>query len=158
MRLEYLCLSSLLFTSYENRCSAESSGSPPACLWFMVKGKGKAPVLSLSTTRGGVLGEWRYSSTHYLTSALHGGEWSVSRPGRFTPKERAPCTHWIGDYVGPRARLDAVVKRKIPSPRRESNPRNPIVQPVAQHYTDWAITVLLWFKTVAKADGFPGPF
>jgi hypothetical protein len=38
--------------------------------------------------------------------------------------------------VGPRAVLDAVVKRKIPSPRRESNPRTPIVQPVAQRYTD----------------------
>jgi hypothetical protein len=36
---------------------------------------------------------------------------------------------------GPRAVLDAVVKRKIPSPRRESNPRTPIVQPVAQRYT-----------------------
>jgi hypothetical protein len=34
--------------------------------------------------------------------------------------------------VGPRAVLDAVVKRKIPSPRRKSNPRTPIVQPVAQ--------------------------
>jgi hypothetical protein len=34
--------------------------------------------------------------------------------------------------VGPRAVLDAVVKRKIPSPRRELNPRTPIVQPVAQ--------------------------
>jgi hypothetical protein len=33
--------------------------------------------------------------------------------------------------VGPRAVLDAVVKRKIPSPGRESNPRTPIVQPVA---------------------------
>jgi hypothetical protein len=32
--------------------------------------------------------------------------------------------------VGPRAVLDAVVKRKIPSPRRESNPRITIVQPV----------------------------
>jgi hypothetical protein len=28
-------------------------------------------------------------------------------------------THWIGDRVGSRAVLDAVVKRKIPSPRRE---------------------------------------
>jgi hypothetical protein len=34
--------------------------------------------------------------------------------------------------VGPRAALDTVGKRKIPSPRRESNPRTPIVQPVAQ--------------------------
>jgi hypothetical protein len=41
--------------------------------------------------------------------------------------------------VGPRAVLDAVVKRKIPSPRRESNPRTPIVQPAAQRYTDRAI-------------------
>jgi hypothetical protein len=32
--------------------------------------------------------------------------------------------------VGPRAVLDAVVKRKIPSPRRESNTRTPIVQHV----------------------------
>jgi hypothetical protein len=37
-----------------------------------------------------------------------------------------------GGWVGPRAVLDTVVKRKIPSPRRESNPRNPTVQPVAQ--------------------------
>jgi len=29
--------------------------------------------------------------------------------------------------VGPRAVLDVVVKRRIPSPRRESNPRTPIV-------------------------------
>jgi hypothetical protein len=29
--------------------------------------------------------------------------------------------------MGPRAVLDAVVKRKIPSHRRESNPRTPIV-------------------------------
>jgi hypothetical protein len=40
--------------------------------------------------------EWKYSSTHSLTSALDGGEWSVSRPGRFTPTERAPGTHRIG--------------------------------------------------------------
>jgi hypothetical protein len=39
----------------------------------------------------------------------------------------------LGD---PRAVLDAVVKRKILSPRRESNPRTPIVQYVAQRCTD----------------------
>jgi hypothetical protein len=32
--------------------------------------------------------------------------------------------------VGPRAVLDALVKRKIPSLRRQSNPRTPIVQTV----------------------------
>jgi hypothetical protein len=76
------------------------------------------------------------------TSALDGGEWSASRPGRFTPRERNPGTHWLRGWVGPSAVLDTVVKKKIPSPRRELNPRTPIVQPVAQSYTDWAITAL----------------
>jgi hypothetical protein len=80
----------------------------------------------------GVLGEWRYSSTHYLTLALHGGEWTASLSGRFTHRERDPGIQWIGGWVGPRAVLDAVVKRKIPRPRRESKSRTPIVQPVAQ--------------------------
>jgi hypothetical protein len=75
-------------------------------------------------------------ATHSLTSALDGDEWSDSRPGRFTPKERASDTYWIGGCVGPRTVLDAVVKRKIPSTCWESNPRTPIFQPVAQRYTD----------------------
>jgi hypothetical protein len=86
-----------------------------------------------------VLADWKYSSTHYLTSALDGGEWSASRPGRFTLRESAPGTYWRGGWVGLTAILEAVVKRKIPSPRRELNPRTPIGQPLAQRYTDWAI-------------------
>jgi hypothetical protein len=49
----------------------------------------------------------------FLTFALDGGEWSASLPCCFTPGERAPSTHWIGGWVGPRAGLDAVEKRKI---------------------------------------------
>jgi hypothetical protein len=45
----------------------------------------------------------------FLTSALVEDGWSVSRLGRFTPGERAPGTHW----VGPRAGLDDVEKRKF---------------------------------------------
>jgi hypothetical protein len=54
---------------------------------------------------------------HSLTLALDGGEWSASRSGRFTPREGASGTHWIGGWVGPRAILD-VVMRKFPSPTR----------------------------------------
>jgi hypothetical protein len=54
---------------------------------------------------------------YFLTSALDGGEWSVSRTGRFTPGERARGTHWIGGWMGPRGGLDAVEKRKILSCR-----------------------------------------
>jgi hypothetical protein len=49
----------------------------------------------------------------FLTSALFGGEWSALRPGRFTPEERAPGTHWIGGWVDPSAGLDDVEKRKF---------------------------------------------
>jgi hypothetical protein len=67
-----------------------------------------------------------YSSPHSLTLALDGGEWSASRPGRFTPRERAPCTNWIGGWVDPRAGLDAMVKEKLPSPagKRTLEPRS----------------------------------
>jgi hypothetical protein len=65
---------------------------------------------------------------HFLTSALDGGEWSVARADHFTPRERDPVTHWIGGWVGPRSGLDMVSKRKIPSPRGESNPDHPITQ------------------------------
>jgi hypothetical protein len=58
-----------------------------------------------------------------LTSALDGDEWSASHLSRFTPRERAPGTHWIGGWLVPRAILDTVVKRKIRSPCQESNPR-----------------------------------
>jgi hypothetical protein len=70
----------------------------------------------------GVLGEWRCSFTRSETSALDEGVWSASLTGRFTPRERAPDTHWIGGWVGPRVGLDTVVKRKSPSPCRDSNP------------------------------------
>jgi hypothetical protein len=76
-----------------------------------------------------------YSSTHSLTSALDGGEWSVSRSDRFTPRERVPGTHLIGGWVRLRTILDAEVKRKIPSSRRELNPRTPI-KSIAERYTD----------------------
>jgi hypothetical protein len=46
----------------------------------------------------------------FLILALVGGEWSASRPGHFNPWERAPFTHWIGCWVGPRADLDDMEK------------------------------------------------
>jgi hypothetical protein len=49
----------------------------------------------------------------FLTSALVGREWSASRPCCFTPGEKTPGTQWIGGWVGPRAGLDDVEKRKF---------------------------------------------
>jgi hypothetical protein len=47
-----------------------------------------------------------------VASALAGGEWLASRPGRFTARVRAPGTHWIGGWVDARAGLNGVEKRK----------------------------------------------
>jgi hypothetical protein len=58
-----------------------------------------------------------------LTSALVGGEWSASRPCRFTPLEIFPGTHWIGGLLGPRAGLEGMEKWKfLPLPGLELRP------------------------------------
>jgi len=44
----------------------------------------------------------------------------------YAPGKEPPSTHCIGGYVGPRASLDAVEKRKINSPHRVSNPDRPM--------------------------------
>jgi hypothetical protein len=49
----------------------------------------------------------------FLTSALDGDEWPVSRSCRFIPGEIAPDTHWRGGWVHINADLVAVGKRKI---------------------------------------------
>jgi hypothetical protein len=71
--------------------------------------------------------------------------WVVSfTPRLLSPRERTPGTNWIGGWVGPRAGLDKVSKRKIPNLRRESNPDHPIVYPIDKHYKDWAIPALIF--------------
>jgi len=63
-------------------------------------------------------------ATYSLTSTLDGGEWSASRPGRFVPREIVSGTPWIRGWVGSRAGMDAVAKRKITY--QESNLGRPI--------------------------------
>jgi hypothetical protein len=62
----------------------------------------------------------------FLTSVLVGGEWSASRPGRFTPG-----THCIGGLVDPRAGLDDMEKILDPIVTRTPTPRSSSPQPVA---------------------------
>jgi hypothetical protein len=53
---------------------------------------------------------WRHI---FLTSAIAGGEWLVSRLGCFTPGERASGTLWTGVWVNPRVGLDDMEERKF---------------------------------------------
>jgi hypothetical protein len=74
----------------------------------------------------------------FLTSALNGGECSVSRPCRFTPGDRSLGTHEIAGWVGPRTGVDVVEKRKISCPCLYSKPDRPVRRlvavPTANHY------------------------
>jgi hypothetical protein len=45
---------------------------------------------SPTTHHGGAWGERRYSSYSFMASALDGGEWSASRPGRAFSQEKGP--------------------------------------------------------------------
>jgi hypothetical protein len=90
----------------------------------------------------------------FLTSALVGGEWSVSRPGRFIPRERAPGTHWIGSWVRLRAGLDGVEKTEISFPSRESNPGRPAPYPFAVPSKLFRACVFRMVLTV-NCDCFP---
>jgi hypothetical protein len=64
----------------------------------------------------------------FLTSVLDGGEWSASPhpPSRFILTDKAPGTHRIGGWVGPKAGLEAVEMRKILKlPGIEARPSSP---------------------------------
>jgi hypothetical protein len=52
----------------------------------------------------------------FFTSALVGGEWSVSRPGRFTPGKRAPRYPLESRLGGPQDRSGRHVEEKILDP------------------------------------------
>jgi hypothetical protein len=46
-------------------------------------------------------------------------------PAALLPRERAPGTHMVVVWEGPRAGLKTVSERKISTPCRESNPDSP---------------------------------
>jgi hypothetical protein len=71
----------------------------------------------------------------FLTLALAGGEWSVSRFSQNSPGERAPSTHWTRGQVGPRTSLD-IIARENSCLYQDSNSDPLLFQPTASHYTD----------------------
>jgi len=91
------------------------------------KGKSKGKVVPVSDKHPATktYGGMEAQEHAFLTSGLHGGEWSASSPGRFTYRKRAPGTQLIGRWVGLRASMDVVAKRKIPRTCRESNRGRP---------------------------------
>jgi hypothetical protein len=82
------------------------------------------------------------SSAHSLNSALERGEWSASRPRRFSPRERDPDIHWIGGCE-PQSRSGRGREEKIFQPLPGLEP--PIIQPIVQCYATELSRLLLLF-------------
>jgi hypothetical protein len=82
------------------------------------------------------LRERRYSSYSFSTSALDGGEWSASRPGRALPPEKGPPVPIVQEAGwAPEPVWTKRLEEKSFAPCRGSNPDRPVVQPVVRHYT-----------------------
>jgi hypothetical protein len=85
-------------------------------------------------------------------------EVSASCPVHFSPWERALDTHWIGGWVGPRASLDTVEKRKVSYSCKQSNPGYPThsllpywLSCLGSHSSKRTFSILqYWRKTVSN--------
>jgi hypothetical protein len=64
-----------------------------------------------------------YGSYSFSTTALDGGEWPASGPGRALPRGRTPGAYCTGGWMDPRAGLDTEARGKILQPLPGIEPR-----------------------------------
>jgi hypothetical protein len=100
MRFVYTRQDTFLFSSYIQLVNQQVKVKLSLCL------------TNLALRHEGVWGSWCIDP-HFLDLSTS-WRWMVSfTPLPLYPSERAPGTHWIGGWVGPRAGLDYVEKRKF---------------------------------------------
>jgi hypothetical protein len=101
------------------------------------------------------LGERRYSSYSYSTSALDGGEWSASRPGRAWAPGKGPPVPTVQEAGWtPEPVWTQRLQEKSFCLCRRSNLDRQVVQPVVRHYTDWATQLTTLFLYILKIPSF----
>jgi hypothetical protein len=84
----------------------------------------------------GALGERRYSSYSFLTSALEGCEWSASRPGHALPPGKEPPVPIVQEAGW--APEPVWTQRQEEKSSASVGDLIPTVQFVLRHYSDWA--------------------
>jgi hypothetical protein len=89
-----------------------------------------------ATCHEGAWGDRRYSSYSFSTSALDGGGWSASRPGRALPPGKGPPVPIVQEAGwAPEPVWMQGLEEKFSA---SFGDRTPNVQSVVRHYTDWA--------------------
>jgi hypothetical protein len=82
------------------------------------------------------LGGEDYSSNSFTTSALYGGEWSASRPGRALPAGKGPAVPIVQEAGwAPEPAWTQRLEEKSFRLCRGSNLDRLVVQSVARHHT-----------------------
>jgi hypothetical protein len=115
-----------------NRCGGFCSYIHESPSYYVTLGEGNACLTKNHAMK-------TYGEVELRLHAIHGNEWSASRPGCFTLWVKEPDADWIG---GPRAGVVAVVKMGNHFPCRESNPGNPTWSLVAILIKLFRITVV----------------
>jgi hypothetical protein len=106
------------------------------CIYRYVSALNSCGAVSLHAMEA--LGERRYSSYSFTKSALDGGEWSASRPGRALPSRKGPPVP-IGEEAGwaPEPVWTQRIEEKSFAP---SGDRNPIARRPARSQTLYCLS------------------
>jgi hypothetical protein len=94
------------------------------------------------------LGDRRYSSYCFLTSALEGVEWSASRPGRALPPGKEPPVPTVQEAG--RAPEPVWTQRLEEKSSASVGDRTPSVQSVVRHYADMLCYLIQWNMWTVK--------
>jgi hypothetical protein len=107
-------------------------------------------IIIIITVSSPTTNQWRcreegmYSSYSFTTTALDGGEWSASRPGRALPLGKGPPVPIVQEAGwAPEPVWTQRLEEKSFRFCRGLNPDRPVVQSVVRHYTVWATRVVI---------------
>jgi hypothetical protein len=126
--------SETLVTTYKTKLYYKQEHSRRLYIYIYIYIKAKkdkaVPLLSIEAH----LGDRRYSSYSFLTSALEGGEWSASRPGRALPSGKEPPVPTVQEAGW--APQPVWTQRLEEKSSASVGDRTLAVQSVVRHYSD----------------------
>jgi hypothetical protein len=139
----------ILFLRYWGTGSARNGDLELPVYLFKTKQGYKTLKLSHYTPEGAWV-ERKYSSNTFSTSALDGGEWSASRPGRSLAPGKGPPVPIVQEAEwAPEPVWTQTLEEKSFCLCRGSNLDRLVVQPVTRH-TDWATRLTKQGYTVIR--------
>lgn len=101
----------------------EYSVSALSLMKYIFRDRGLIYLSNMDVMRGEDVWGTGGVASLFSSSELSVDKWLTQRPDQLTSGKEPHNTHWVGEYVGPKATLNAVDKRKISYLCRETNLR-----------------------------------